>query len=452
MIIRLFSFSVSILFFCTISYPQNHEKCGFDHKHNALLQNLAYKNLIEKSEAEIKQYRLNQNKSSQVYNIPVVVHVLHKGEAVGTGTNISDAQINSAISHLNQVYRGQTANSPTDFGIQFSLAQQDPNCNASNGINRINASAIPNYSSGGVDYYGDGGEADENDLKDLSKWPVSDYFNIWIVSEIENNNGGSGVQGYANFFTGSNTYEGSMMMANVFGYDPTSANGSFNLKFPRDNGTVVHEFGHYLHLYHTFQGDNDADQNGIGDNCPGNVTVGVDSDGCADTEIHKRHTSQCKTGQNNDCTGAIFGNNVALNFMSYASCQDRLTNDQKIRARGMLSSSGLSLVYSIGDENPNPGSGIVSAATCTPQTDATGLSGGYAGIMEMTIVNTYSNITSNAQNDGGYLDFSTQCLKAINLYEDSTYNFDFVTWVNSHNLKAYIDFNNDGDFLASCRP
>ena len=89
-------------------------------------------NLIEKSEAEIKQYRLNQNKSSQVYNIPVVVHVLHKGEAVGTGTNISDAQINSAISHLNQVYRGQTANSPTDFGIQFSLAQQDPNCNASN--------------------------------------------------------------------------------------------------------------------------------------------------------------------------------------------------------------------------------------------------------------------------------------------------------------------------------
>ena len=445
--IRLFSFLVSILFFCTQTHSQNHEKCGFDHKHNTLLQNLAYKNLIEKSEAEIKQYRLTQNKSSQIYNIPVVVHVLHKGEAVGTGTNISDAQINSAISHLNQVYRGQTANSPVDFGIQFSLAQQDPSCNASNGINRVDASGIPNYSSGGVDYYGDGGEADENDLKDLSKWPVSDYFNIWIVSEIENNNGGAGVQGYANFFTGSNTYEGSMMMANVFGYDPTSANASFNLKAPRDNGTVVHEFGHYLHLHHTFKGDGDADQNGIGDNCPGDVTVGVDSDGCADTEVHKRYTSQCKTGQINDCTGAIFGNNVALNFMSYASCQDRLTNDQKTRARGMLSSSGLSLVYSLGDETPNPGSGTVSAATCSPQTDATGLSGGYAGIMEMTIVNTYSNITSNAQNDGGYLDFSTQCLKTINLYEDSTYNFDFVTWVNSHNLKAYIDFNNDGDFL-----
>ena len=39
--------------------------------------------------------------------------------------------------------------------------------------------------SGGVDYYGDGGEADENTLKDLSKWPVSDYFNIWIVSKLK---------------------------------------------------------------------------------------------------------------------------------------------------------------------------------------------------------------------------------------------------------------------------
>ncbi len=447
MIKKLISLPLFTIFFFHLINSQTQEKCGFEHKHDQLMQNIAFKELMENSEACIKQYRINPNKSSTIYNIPVVVHVLHKGEAVGTGTNISDAQINSAISHLNQVYRGQTANSPVDFGIQFSLAQQDPNCNASNGINRVDASGIPNYSSGGVDYFGDGGEADEDDLKDLSKWPVSDYFNIWIVSEIENNNGGAGVQGYANFFTGSNTYEGSMMMANVFGYDPTSANASFNLKFPRDNGTVIHEFGHYLHLHHTFKGDDDADQDGIGDNCPGDVTVGVDSDGCADTEVHKRHTSQCKTGQINDCTGAIFGNNVALNFMSYASCQDRLTNDQKTRARGMLSSSGLSLVYSLGDEAPNPVSGIVSAASCTPQTDATGLSGGYAGIMKMTILNTYSNITSNAQNDGGYLDFSNECLKTINLYEDSTYTFELETWFNDHNIRGFIDFNNDGDFL-----
>ena len=32
---------------------------------------------------------------------------------------------------------------------------------------------------------------------------------------------------------------GSMMMANVFGHDPNNNNPSFNLKAPRDNGTVV---------------------------------------------------------------------------------------------------------------------------------------------------------------------------------------------------------------------
>ena len=425
---------------------QHHENCGFDHKHNQLLLNKAYRDFINKTESEIQKFKPSQSKSStEIYTIPVVVHVLHLGEAIGVGTNISDAQINSAITHLNQVYRGQTANSPVDFGIEFILAQQDPNCNATTGINRVDASGVPNYSAGGVDYYGDGGEADEDILKDLSRWPETEYFNIWIISEIENNNGLWGIQGYANFFSGS-AYEGSMMMANVFGHDPNNNNPSFNLKAPRDNGTVVHEFGHYLHLHHTFKGDDDADQNGIGDNCPLDQTVGVDSDGCADTEVHKRHTSQCKTGQINDCTGAIFDNNVALNYMSYASCQDRLTDDQKTRSRAMLSSSGLSLVYSIGDKQPIAGAGNVIPSNCSPQTQATGLSGGYAGIMGMTIPNTYSSSSSNAQNDGGYIDYSGQCLKTIMLYEDSTYDFNFTTWVNDHNLKAYIDFNNDGDF------
>ena len=104
----------------------------------------------------------------------------------------------------------------------------------------------------------------------------TDYFNIWIITEIENNNGGFGIQGYANFFTGG-AYEGSMMMYNVFGYDPTNQQPTFSLKGARNNSTVVHEFGHYLHLHHTFKGDDDADQDGIGDNCPADVTVGVDT-------------------------------------------------------------------------------------------------------------------------------------------------------------------------------
>src|SRR5690606_40649970 len=37
-----------------------------------------------------------------VYQIPVVVHVIHNGESVGTGTNISQAAIQSQIDVLNE--------------------------------------------------------------------------------------------------------------------------------------------------------------------------------------------------------------------------------------------------------------------------------------------------------------------------------------------------------------
>ena len=40
-----------------------------------------------------------------VYQIPVVVHVIHNGEAVGTGTNLSQAAIQSQIDVLNEDFR-----------------------------------------------------------------------------------------------------------------------------------------------------------------------------------------------------------------------------------------------------------------------------------------------------------------------------------------------------------
>ena len=101
------------------------EECGFDYKRVLLLKDPNYLKLEIESEMKIAQYlSQNQSRSSHsIYTIPVVVHVLHLGEAVGTGTNISDAQIQSAITNLNDVYRGQSANSPVDFKIDFSLAK-----------------------------------------------------------------------------------------------------------------------------------------------------------------------------------------------------------------------------------------------------------------------------------------------------------------------------------------
>jgi len=94
----------------------------------------------------------NGNNTARLINpnatiiIPVVVHVLHRGEPVGVGRNITDAQIISQIDVLNEDFRRLNAdavNTPAAFQLvaadpnfEFRLACIDPNGNATNGITR----------------------------------------------------------------------------------------------------------------------------------------------------------------------------------------------------------------------------------------------------------------------------------------------------------------------------
>lgn len=82
----------------------------------------------------------------EIIRIPVVVHVLHAGEPIGTGLNISMAQIESQIDVLNEDFRRLNAdaiNTPvafqsvaSDVEIEFYLACIDPNGNSTNGVVR----------------------------------------------------------------------------------------------------------------------------------------------------------------------------------------------------------------------------------------------------------------------------------------------------------------------------
>jgi hypothetical protein len=103
--------------------------------------------LFENNE-NIKNYILNNahDRSNQTYVIPVVVHVIHLGEAVGTGNNISDAQILEAIQGLNNRFSNSNGMS-VDFNMEFCLAVRDPNNQPTNGINRVDGSAINGYAS-----------------------------------------------------------------------------------------------------------------------------------------------------------------------------------------------------------------------------------------------------------------------------------------------------------------
>ncbi|MFC0605655.1 zinc-dependent metalloprotease [Winogradskyella pulchriflava] len=413
------------------------QQCAFDLQREKLLQDPNYVQLEQAAEQRIQNAILNGETASRngtVYTIPVVVHVLHLGEAVGSGTNISDAQIQSSIDNLNYFYRGNSPSSPIDFEVEFALAQRDPNCGASTGINRIDASGVPGYSADGVSFQGPG--ADETTLKDLSRWPEDEYFNVWIVTEIDGNNGGFGFQGYANFYQGL-PYEGSVMMYTVFGYDPGNTNG-WGLNSNGDNSTVLHEVGHYFHLYHTFQGD-DTNNDGIADACPADVTVGTDSDGCADTVPHQRETSTCPA--NNTCTGSPWvDNNTINNTMSYYYCTDRLTNDQKTRSRAILDAA--QIVNSKGDEPPVLGFTAPSAVCSVNSPGANNFSGIMSAELNGT---TYTSSTTGI--DGGNLDKSVNCngLYEIDTASSNTINVEIAPG-NYHQLGIWIDWNNDGDF------
>ena len=414
------------------------QQCAFDGQREKLQEDPNFVQIEQEAEERIQNSILSgrtSNRRGTVYTIPVVVHVLHLGEAVGSGTNISDAQIQSSIDNLNYFYRGQSPNSPIDFEVEFALAQQDPNCNTSTGINRINASSVTDYSSDGVAFFGSG--ADETTLKDLSRWPEDEYFNIWIVTEIDGNNGGFGFQGYANFYNGF-SYEGSVMMYTVFGHDPTNANPAWPLTVARDNSTVLHEVGHYFHLYHTFQGD-DTNNDGVSDSCPANITVGTDSDGCSDTVPHQRETSTCPA--NNTCTGNPWiDTNTINNIMGYYNCSDKLTNDQLTRVRAVLDNAAI--VNSKGDEAIDP-TYAAPTAVCVLNTGVD--ISGAAGIISVELNGKTVN-SNTSGGDGGNLDQTNDCNEYFEIDTLVSNTLNVEVWNNLNQLGVWIDWNDDGDF------
>lgn len=167
-------------------------------EHNKSLQNSKLAPSDEEFEkwlapkvAEIKNKR-NQRALPTTIVIPVVVHIIHNGDAVGTGENISLAQALSQIQVFNEDF-GKLAGTPgdgagVDTDIQFCLAQIDPNGNPTNGIVRHNLGAA-SFDSAAVEA-----------AKAATIWDPTKYLNMWTF-----NFGGdlAGVLGYAQFPTGS---------------------------------------------------------------------------------------------------------------------------------------------------------------------------------------------------------------------------------------------------------
>ena len=325
------------LFFLNTLQANAQEHCGTMDKHKTLLKNDAQYRAQYEQDLELSKVRMASREASTqgtIYKVPVVVHIMHIGEAVGTGSNISNEQIYSAISSMNNAYRKKAgtiySGNGVDMEIEFCLAQKDPDGNATTGINRVNASATGNYGTEGIT------DANEISIKALKKWPNTKYYNIWVVSEIDDNDAGSGVQGYAYFAGASSARDGAVMLYNSFGYDPEGTR-NYNLKsYTNKNITCIHELGHAFGLYHTFEGD------GSGSTCPSTNGCGSGvGDCCNDTPAHIRSQSNCVTGTN-ACDGVTSRELFIHNYMDYSSdaCQNMFTANQYTRARSYLATGG----------------------------------------------------------------------------------------------------------------
>ena len=423
-------FLTSIVFLSTINnlQAQQVEECAIDFAHERLMQSdLNYSQNVIKNEALIKQFLENNpnRNSSGVCEIPVVVHIVHTGQSIGSGANISMTQINSAIDRMNNRFRNLHGQS-VDTEIEFVLAQRDPDGNATTGVVRVDGSSVTDYSNEGVDAgSGSGLGANEEEIKTLSKWPNTDYYNIWVITEIENNGGGFGIQGYAYYPGASPAVDGTIIMHTCFG--TTGTVNSWN----NQGRTLVHELGHGLNVAHTFNGDSN------GTSCPTGA-----GDNVADTDPHIRASSNCPTGTNS-CTGGSI-DSVTSNLMNYSnqSCAVEFTTGQSDRMRAALITSRPGLLTSLGGTAPDGNS--VIAASCTPTTTQ-GAPGSGIGITRVTMANI-DVVSSYQELEGDYVDHTNTQLISVN--EGASYPITIENFIggNNEDVAVFIDYNNNGDF------
>jgi hypothetical protein len=290
------------------------------------------------------------------YTIPVVVHVVHTGGAIGTIYNPTDAQIQGAIDYLNAVYNGTyptLAGGVGDLGIQFVLAKRDPNCNPTSGIDRIDGSSLANYAASGVRTSTSGSGADDVDVKDLDRWDPTQYYNVWVVDKIDGADGTAGqfIAGYAFFPGASASQDGIVMLAT---------------QMVSGQKTLPHEIGHAFGLYHPFEGST------LSTMCPPHAgDCSMEGDLVCDTDPISENVDSlgvvdftCRTGTN-PCTTTAYSINTESNYMNYTNCYTLFTAGQK--ARMLAAAAGTfrsSLTTSLGGTATNAGS-----TPCVPKID-----------------------------------------------------------------------------------
>lgn len=322
------NFRIIYLFTAILLLAQNNisaqDRCGtMQHLQMLKQQDPKLEHTMQDIENHVQQYVANwqPDPNRAVITIPVVVHVVYNTAA----QNISDAQIQSQITALNNDFRKLNTdwtNTPSvwqglvaDCQIQFCLATRDPNGATTTGIIRKSTTSTSFSTNDNVKYNSSGGS---------NAWPASSYLNLWVC-----NISGS-VLGYAQFPGGPAATDGVVIDYQNFGTTGT-AQSPFN-----KGRTGTHEVGHWLGLYHIWGDD--------GSSCSG-------TDQVSDTPNQADENYNCPSFPTVSCSNGPNGD-MFMNYMDYVNdaCMVMFTNGQSARMNAFLASGGsrFSLQSSLG--------------------------------------------------------------------------------------------------------
>ncbi len=274
--------------------------------------------LLQKKIYEREELKKSGRVTLETLTIPIIVHIVHNGEAVGAGRNLSRAQVQAQIETLNEDFRRKPGtpgfnDDPrgADIEIEFCLARlnQQGGVMAEPGIDRINGNRTT-WTRNDI----------ENVLKPSSIWDPDKYFNVWVLDF----DASAQLLGYAQFPSMStlagipdnsprNT-DGVVVTYRSFG---NVLKGNFPImQAPYNQGrTLTHEVGHWLGLRHIW---GDA-------NC-GNDFVD-------DTPTQASESRGCQVGRTS--CGSV---NMVQNYMDYSddACFNIFTKGQKNRMRTVM--------------------------------------------------------------------------------------------------------------------
>ena len=288
--------------------------CNNDNLLNQLRKDPNFRLLEEKMNLEI--LHASRTTANDTIILPVVVHIINPNPS-----SISDASVINGINDLNDAFSksgAYAASLGADTKIRFCLSKNAPDSGITTGITRTTSFFSTHMNM----------DIEDRKLKNLIQWDPRRYINIWLITSID-------AEAFALFSCGTWTRLG------VGGYAtfPPGGGPTDGIVITGFGTLLVHEMGHYLGLYHTFEGLNCA-----------NFDCTINGDRVCDTPPDRNMFSAAScTLPGNSCTTDTLSSysnghfpvdvpDQIRNFMDYGNngCHNLFTQGQADRMRATI--------------------------------------------------------------------------------------------------------------------